>query len=305
MKEYPPFLPIPEEDNLDAVPVFELQASDKYEHYNDIASSLDGVFAVATGNGCDLIINPITETVAKTNCNETSLSVSYCCGMFGFITNEGKVYFVTKDGKTINEINLEEKTDALVFDHISMESDGFIVCQFDCAFFDYAGNLKWVIELDGEMKDKPGYFEEYWYGFLNYNKVVVITDGSVVNEIDMPDIYSLRTCGKYMLTMHRNTYTLFDLEENPLNPTKIWEYFSLEANPPIAFSTSCDYVAMVVKLDSVVVTDHFASKFYKKTTDIGMINNIEWSGPFLAVMDSRKIKIYKIPKIIKPFYCFD
>ena len=159
-----------------------------------INNTLEGIEGLAFGDngnlgvaaGCGYIFDPRGNLLNEI-CDAYMHDVSYCCGRFGFVgySLTGMYAYITNDTG-----NLIRRIDVGVFggNVITMIPSGFMTCGIYCGFFDFSGNMLWVRVVSANTD--PAYYNGYWYVAVpSNNKLLIIKDGSIVNEIDLSLIH--------------------------------------------------------------------------------------------------------------------
>jgi len=235
--------------------------------------------------------------------NNNMNDVSYCCGKFGFVNWDGYVYITDENGKLIKKVHVGEDYDKA----ITMTKDGFVACEWGCAFFDFNGNKLWVSDV-GNVGSSPSYYKGYWYVTGKWSddnnnwqdKLLIMKDGNVVNDISYYEwAHDTAVCGKYLAVSTETHLYLYDLSD-PKNPKEIWKVGGFDWARQVAFSPDCEYIAATdarnhkLKIYNVKGDLIFEKEYYDN------VISVAWKNGRMAVDVGTDLIIY----FISPFHCF-
>ena len=166
--------------------------------------------------------------------------VSYSDGKFGFINADGYVYITDDVGRPFKRVYVGDGyTKAL-----TMTPSGFVACDTKCAFFDFEGNKLWDVDI-GKAVNGPSYYKDYWYvADSEQNKLLIIKDGKVVNEISYDEkVLDTAVCGNYLAVTTTSRLYLYDLS-NSENPKEVWNVGKFGNAYQVDFGFNCEYIAV-------------------------------------------------------------
>ena len=229
--------------------------------------------------------------------------VSYCCGKFGFVNDDGYVYITDENGNLVKKIHVGKD----YVKAITMVKDGFVVCWKRCAFFSFNGNKLWDLEI-GDVSKRPSYYKGYWYVTSKWcddnnnwqDKLFIVKDGNVVNDISYYDwVYDTAVCEKYLAVTTNFYLYLYDLSD-PANPRKLWRVEGFDGALQVVFSPDCGYIAVTdarnhkLKIYNVKGDLIFEKEYYDN------VISVAWKNGRMAVDVGTDLIIY----FISPFHCF-
>ena len=204
-----------------------------------LAFSDSGLLGVASWNSCVYIFDQDGKLLNK-ECGLGWMTDASCSGeVFGFTNASGYAYLF-KGSAFWKEVKVGNYYSSA----IAVLSDGFIVCGWRCALFDFSGNRKW----DATVKyvvNSPAVSEEYAYVADGYAlRILKLSDGSEVREISSEEYaWNTAVCRNYLAVGTSSHLYLYDISD-PESPAELWKAGGFVTVWDIAFSPDCRYVAV-------------------------------------------------------------
>jgi len=265
----------------------------KFVRYLVFSDNLN--LGVASGK-CAYVFDRNGNLLNKVCGDKDMISVSYCCGKFGFINWDLYAYIINENGKLTEKIRVGYDYD----DAITMIKDGFVACGTSCAFFDFNGNMKWGVTT-GVVSNNPSYYKDYWYVAVNnWHELLIVKDGEKINVIKYDEIvFDTAVCGKYLAVSTDSYLYLYDLND-PVNPSQLWSVGGFNGARQVAFSPGCEYIV-------VIDGNNQKSKIFNIEGDLIFekeywddVVSAAWKDDRIAVGVGTDLIIY----FISPFHCF-
>ncbi len=188
--------------------------------------------------------------------------VSYANHKFLAINYDNYLYVFDENGNFIKKVNVGEHFD----DGVTAFSKGFIVCDEDCAYYDWSFNQIWTVHVGDNVRTSgPAVAKGYVYAMAVKDmkiKIFKLDTGSYVGAIKLDDKpLDVEACGNYLAVATSRSVYLYVLD-NPTNPRLLWRAkdFWMGDTPDsrhLAFSPDCKYIAVAdTSHDKVVVLEY-------------------------------------------------
>jgi len=247
-------------------------------------------------NKCAYVFNQNGNLLNKVCGNNIMKDVSYCCGKFGFVNWDDYAYITDENGKLIKKVHVGKDYD----NAITMIKDGFVACEWGCAFFDFNGNKKWDLGVGG-VSSGPSYYKGYWYvADWYWKELLIVKDGNVINKINNDkSAESTAVCGKHLAVSTETHLYLYDIS-NPTNPKELWNVGGFNGAYQVTFSSNCKYIAVADKYNKKL-------KFFNIEGDLifekkygSKVLSVAWKDDRIAVGTETDLFVYST----LPLHCF-
>ena len=252
-----------------------------------------GKLGIAASDGHAYILDAHGIPVFKGHAYLPMEDVSHCCGKFGFINQDGKVFMIDEDGYLLNKISVGvDYTKG-----ITMTPDGFAVCGSGCAFFDHDGDKRWEIHTNLPLVQRgPSYYQDYWY-IAEWIELVILKDGKIVNVMENSGCSNAyidtAVCGKHLAVLTYRHLYLYDLSD-PANPREIWKTGDFDYARQVAFSPDCKYIAVADKNNmKLKVYDINGNSVLEKGYG-SRVWSVAWWRDLIAVGVDRLLHLYEV-----------
>ena len=226
-------------------------------------------------------------------CEYDTISVSYCCDTFAFLSKVFgmELILVDKRGNVIGKRKLHSLTYGVGF-----SNEGFLVCGGGgCKLYDMDWNEVWGIHYNYIAYDRPAYYKGYWY-IPTFAGFVIIKARIAVRERKLPHYeqsLSVDVCDKYLALSTESHIHLFELDD-PLKPKMLWMIKGIAMPLSIAFSPDCKYIA-------VAENDRHRLRIYDLNGNLVFkrrmccVGSVAWWQDRLAVgIENKAICMYKV-----------
>jgi len=198
-----------------------------------------------------------------------------------------------------NPSNVEQRVKKLysgvIPNTIKVTNFGYMTCNRICEIRKFNRKLLWEVDV-GLVIGKPSYYRGYWYiPDWEWEKILVVRDGSIVNEIKYGEsAYSTATCGGYLAVTTENYLHFYDISD-PENPVELWKIRGLWKARRLVFSTDCRYIVVADTGNrKLKIFDINGNLIVEKEFE-NQVRSVDWWRDRIAVATKRGyIYVYKI-----------
>jgi hypothetical protein len=204
-----------------------------------LAFSEDGLLGVASYDRCAYILDQNGKLLNKVCGRYSMYDASYSNGIFGFVNGDGYAYLF-KGSRFWKKVHVGNGYDVA----ITVLPNGFIVCRYRCAYFDFNGNKIWDVDVR-YVNNSPAVYKGYVYAADDYKLLILrLSNGSKINEISYGEhAWDTAVCGNYLAVGTETHLYLYDISD-PANPRELWKVEGFDVARNVAFSPDCKYIAV-------------------------------------------------------------
>ena len=267
-----------------------------------LAFNDSGNLGVASADHCAYTLDPNGNLLNKVCRNDFMYDVSYSDGRFGLINFDDHTYITDENGNLIKKIHVGDDYDSA----ITLVLNGFVACAERCAFFDFNGNKLWDVDV-GIVENGPSYYQGYWYvADYNWDKLLIIKDGSIVKEISYGEgVYDTTICGKYLAVSTCCSLYLYDLSD-PKNPKEIWKAKGFDWVRQVAFSPDCKYIAVADTYNNKLkIYDINGNLVLGKSFNAVVVSVAWWRNRLAVGLEDGTIHVYRVAHLAATFAIAD
>jgi len=262
-----------------------------------IAMCPDGLIGIGRGE-CAYIFDKDMNLLDK-KCGRWRMYSASCSenGILGFSNKDGCVYLF-RGGKFWNKIYIGWVYKPV----ITVLPDGFILCDDDCALFDFSKNRIWAEGIRA-VESGPAVYKGYVY-VPDYKwdrlRILRLKDGREVNGIGrIEGALSVSVCKDYLAVGASWHLYLYDVSD-PANPRELWSAEGFWGARRAAFSPGCSALAVCNECGGELKFFSADGKFLGKKAYGSRVLGVVWGEDAMLVETEDRVYVYKFMDMYGP-----